>query len=100
MVLQADEFIRRFLMHILPSGFTRIRSAGFLAGCVRKKNLELIHRLLDMEYQESPVKKMNAMELIRHFYDRDLSICETCHKSLDIYPRVSLLFAARFIRAA
>lgn len=100
MVLRADEFIRRFLMHILPSGFTRIRSAGFLAGCVRKKNLELIHRLLDMEYQESPVKKMNAMELIRHFYDRDLSICETCHESLDIYPRVSLLFAARFIRAA
>ncbi len=100
MTLQADEFIRRFLMHILPNGFIRVRSAGFLAGCVRKKNLELIHHLLGRVYRESPVKKMKALELIRYFYDCDLSVCKACHESLDIYPRVSLLFAARFIRAA
>ena len=100
MELDAGEFIRRFLMHILPSGFTRIRSAGFMAGCVRKKNLELIHSLLGNTYEESPVKSMKAAELIRHFYHRDVTICEKCHGALEIYPRMSRISAARMIRAA
>lgn len=84
MDLDADEFIRRFMMHILPSGFTRIWSAGFLAVCVRKKNLELIHSLLGREYQESQVKAMKATELIQHFYHRDVTVCEKCHGALYI----------------
>ena len=35
-----------FLMHILPPGFMKVRMAGFLAGCVRKKNLEQIYTYL------------------------------------------------------
>ena len=100
MELGADEFIRRFLMHILPSGFTRIRSAGFMAGCVRKKNLKLIHSLLGNTYTESPVKAMKATELICHFYHRDVTICEKCHGTLEIYPRMSRISAALMIRAA
>lgn len=97
--LDANEFIRRFLMHILPPGFTRIRSAGFTAGCVRKKNLELIHSLLGSTYAESPVKSMKATELIRHFYHRDVTACEKCHGRLEIYPRMSRISAALMIRA-
>lgn len=100
MMLSSDEFIRRFLMHILPPGFTRIRSAGLLAGCVRKKNLELVHKLLDAPYEESPVKKMGATELVRHFYGKDVTVCEKCHSKLDFYPRMDMLTAVRFIRAA
>ena len=100
MELETDEFIRRFLMHILPAGFTRIRSAGFMACCVRKKNLELIHSLLGNTYEESPVKSMNVTELIRQFYHRDVSICEKCHGTLEIIPRMSRISAVRFIRAA
>ncbi len=100
MILDADEFIRRFLMHILPSGFTRIRSAGFMAGCVRKKNLEQIHSMLGSTYTESPVKAMKAAEFIRHFYHRDVTICEKCHGTLEIYPRMSRISAALMIRAA
>ena len=100
MELDSDEFIRRFLMHILPAGFTRIRSAGFLAGCVRKKNLGLIHSLLGSKYQESPVKSMKAAELILHFFHRDITVCEKCHGPLEICPRMSRISAARFIRAA
>lgn len=98
--LKADEFIRRFLMHILPAGFVRIRSAGFLAGCVRKKNLQLIHDLLGSTYQESPVKSMRSVELISYFHHRDITICDKCHGPLEIYPRMSRISAARFIRAA
>ena len=100
MTLGVDEFIRRFLMHILPSGFTRIRSAGFMAGCVRKKNLELIYSLLNSEYKESPVKSMKATELISHFYHRDVTICEKCHGTLEIFPRMSRISAAQMIRAS
>ena len=44
--LPAIEFIGRFLMHVLPSGFMRIRHSGFLANPLRTKSLELCRQLL------------------------------------------------------
>lgn len=41
MTLAVDEFIRRFLLHVLPRGFHRIRHYGLLAGSTRKANLAL-----------------------------------------------------------
>lgn len=46
MTLDAVEFIRRFLLHVLPDGFVRIRSYGLLANCVKRKNLKLCRKLL------------------------------------------------------
>jgi putative transposase/transposase-like zinc-binding protein len=46
MTLEATEFIRRFLLHILPSGFVRIRQFGFLANRARRKKLALCRALL------------------------------------------------------
>ena len=46
MTLQADEFIRRFLIHVLPPGFQRIRHFGFLANRYRKEKLALCRKLL------------------------------------------------------
>jgi hypothetical protein len=46
MTLDADEFIRRFLIHVLPSGFQRIRYFGFLGNCHRARNLALCRELL------------------------------------------------------
>jgi hypothetical protein len=46
MTLDAEEFIRRFLLHALPSGFQRIRYYGFLTNMHRRRNLELCRRLL------------------------------------------------------
>ena len=46
MTLAADEFIRRFLLHVLPDGFQRIRHYGFLANGHRRTKLVLIRRLL------------------------------------------------------
>ncbi len=48
MTLTAVEFIRRFLTHILPKGFMRIRHYGFLANRYRKQKLEQCRRLLDV----------------------------------------------------
>jgi hypothetical protein len=44
--LAADEFIRRFLLHVLPRGFHRIRHYGLLAGTTRKASLALARELL------------------------------------------------------
>jgi hypothetical protein len=46
MTLNAVEFIRRFLLHVLPGGFVKIRHFGFLANCHRTKALKLCAALL------------------------------------------------------
>ena len=46
MTLKAIEFIRRFLLHVLPAGFVRIRHYGFLANRVCREKLELCRTLL------------------------------------------------------
>ena len=49
MRLPTGEFIRRFLIHVLPPGFHRIRHAGFLANGIRRDRVAMIRRLLDSE---------------------------------------------------
>jgi hypothetical protein len=46
MTLSPDEFIRRFLLHVLPKGFHRIRHYGLLASAGRKANVTLARELL------------------------------------------------------
>ena len=58
MTLTADEFIRRFLLHVLPTGFHRIRHYGLLAGGCRKDSLALARRLLAV----APPPEDNATE--------------------------------------
>jgi hypothetical protein len=48
MTLEPDEFMRRFLLHVLPSGFHRIRHYGLIANNARKENLALARELLQV----------------------------------------------------
>jgi hypothetical protein len=54
MTLDAQEFIRRFLLHVLPAGFHRIRHYGFLANSVRKEKLALCRKLLGQRTPPTP----------------------------------------------
>lgn len=54
MALATDEFIRRFLLHVLPHGFHRIRHYGILAGSARKASLAHARELLDVATQPEP----------------------------------------------
>ncbi len=61
MTLTVDEFIRRFLMHVLPKGFHRIRHYGLLANTTRTKNINRARTLLNAEIpavtqEDSPLK--------------------------------------------
>lgn len=78
MVLSAFEFIRRFLLHVLPPGFTKIRHYGLLASSVKKKNLNLCHKLTNSAYDIDSVEKLTTIELIKKLTGRDISICPIC----------------------
>ena len=54
MTLAVDEFIRRFLIHVLPRGFHRIRHYGLLASSTRKASLALARELLDVAAPPDP----------------------------------------------
>jgi len=87
MPLSADEFIRRFLLHVLPNGFHRIRYYGFLANPHRKQKLELCRQLLGAV--PSPTPPVGSSEPVtpedyRDRYDRltgrSLRECPVCHR--------------------
>jgi hypothetical protein len=52
MTLEVHEFIRRFLIHVLPKGFHRIRHYGLLASHVRAGHLTKIRTSLDLDAAE------------------------------------------------
>ena len=60
MTLDADEFIRRFLIHVLPSGFHRIRHYGLIANANRKDNLVRARKLLRVNEAECPAHEETA----------------------------------------
>ena len=64
MTLDAGEFMRRFLLHVLPAGFHRIRHYGLLANGARKTNLALARELLHVLPAQGPAvgSETNAAE--------------------------------------
>jgi hypothetical protein len=57
MTLPADEFMRRFLLHVLPDVFQRIRYYGFLGNRYRREKLAPCRRLLGMPAQARPMSR-------------------------------------------
>ena len=99
MKLDAHEFIRRYLMHILPHGFMRARYFGVLANAVKAKNISLIRTLLsengqheanqmDPILEEEPVSCIEVIEkvsgsesaadLLKRMLGIDINRCKQC----------------------
>lgn len=55
--VSGEEFVRRFLLHILPPRFVRVRHRGFLASCVRKKRIAHIRELLGVPEEPLPTEE-------------------------------------------
>jgi hypothetical protein len=95
MTLEAVEFIRRFLLHVLPAGFVRIRQFGFLANRARREKLALCRRLLGVAPAPTDTAVMverddNAAEPRR----KPCPICKTGHMipiPIGIVPAALLL---------
>jgi putative transposase/transposase-like zinc-binding protein len=78
--LDAQEFIRRFLLHVLPDGFMRIRHFGFLANRSKKQALARCRTLLDCESAELPLTTLSAKDLLLKLTGVDLLRCPCCHQ--------------------
>jgi len=82
MILPAEEFIRRFLLHVLPRGFMRIRHFGFLANRSKAHALARCRDLLGVEAPK-PSEPKSAAEWILLITGTDVSRCPRCgHRPL------------------
>jgi hypothetical protein len=62
MTLATDEFIRRFLIHVLPRGFHRIRHYGLFASGSRAENIARVRELLNAPVPQNPATDADALE--------------------------------------
>ena len=78
MTLEVHDFIRRFLLHVLPVGFMRIRHFGFLANRAKKRSLAQCRKLLDLDPLLPPRSNLSAKGLLLKLTGVDLSRCPSC----------------------
>jgi hypothetical protein len=96
MSLDADEFIRRFLIHVLPDGFQRIRYYGFLSNAHRAGKLALCRELLAMQPVAPAASSLPADYRDQHetLTGVSLRICPHCRRGsmlvVEVIPRPSL----------
>lgn len=80
MTITAVEFIRRFLLHVLPNGFVKIRYFGFLAHCNKKRYIPLIRNLIDSSAQPMEKLKETIAEMMLRLTGVDITCCPQCGK--------------------
>jgi len=77
--LEATTFLRRFLLHVLPHGFVRIRYFGLLAHARRRAALEQCRRLLGVTVPASPAPdEQAARERLQALVGVDRTVCKLC----------------------
>jgi hypothetical protein len=79
MTLDGGEFIRRFLIHVLPDGFHRIRYYGFLGNCHRTRKLARCRELLRMAPAAPAEPPGDYRERFEALTGRSLRQCPHCH---------------------
>jgi Putative transposase/Transposase zinc-binding domain len=97
MTVSADEFIRRFLLHVLPVAFQRIRYYGFLGNRYRKQKLARCRQMLGMNSAEESTEPSKSQKDYRDRYQEltgvSLRLCPVCHRGrmirVEPFARVS-----------
>ena len=87
MRLATPEFIRRFLTHVLPDGFHRIRHYGLLASPLRKANISKIRALLCVQRPEQPVTPRPKAEIIPLTLREPCPCCGGPMRIIEIFRR-------------
>ena len=95
MTLAAAEFIRRYLLHVLPAGFQRIRQYGLLANRTRAVKLAVCRRLLGVaegvvESKARPTDKQAEYEVVS---GESLARCPVCRTGR--WQRIEVIAAMR-----
>jgi hypothetical protein len=84
MTLNVDEFLRRFLLHLLPPGFVRIRNFGFLANRNRATLLPLSLRLLGGSEQNTTTPESPSPDQTHSLWK-----CPVCGGTMHVVERLS-----------
>ena len=96
LTLTTDEFIRRFLLHVLPSGFHRIRHYGLLANTGRRENLAHVRDLLQVVPTKRESIEVNTDTEASDKAIQPTFVCPDCGAAMII---VEILARKQFIRA-
>ena len=78
LTLSGIEFIRRFLMHVPPKRFVRIRHYGLLCSRTKKKKLTVYRNLLGCQKYLSKLREMEMPEILEHLYGIKICVCKVC----------------------
>ncbi len=88
MELTAMEFIRRFLLHVLPFRFMKIRYYGFLANICKKKSVLLIRRLIGKVLEFRDFRGEETREKLLRLIGVDILLCPQCQKGQMLYQGI------------
>jgi hypothetical protein len=80
MTVKAEEFIRRYLLHILPRGFMKIRYFGFLAHTNKKASIPLLRQLINPDAELTEKLKETVQEMMLRLAGIDIYSCPECGK--------------------
>jgi hypothetical protein len=94
MTFKTGEFIRRFLLHVLPDGFHRIRNYGLLANGHRAEKLALCRKLL--EVPSPPTDRSSADDQDPVVPDGERPLCPCCGGRMQIIKSFKRALARRF----
>lgn len=78
LVLSGVEFIRRFLMHVLPKGFVKLRHFGILGNRNKKTKLVLCRKLTKSKIYKPIYTNLSTSEIIKLITGKDVSTCPAC----------------------
>lgn len=77
MTVSAEEFIRRFMLHVLPSGFRKIRHYGILASRDKSVRIALCKKLTNTKPSEA-VQLITALDRLKKILGPDFNLCPIC----------------------
>jgi hypothetical protein len=86
--LTGVEFIRRFLMHVLPKGFVKIRNCGFLANCIKMRSLKIIRIQSRNLNNKANLVDLKTDALLLLLFGVDIHVCPKCN-SKNYYSSIS-----------
>ena len=78
--MQGIEFIRRFLMHVLPKGFVKIRYYGILANRNKNTKLALCRKLTGSSIYKPKFKGLKAVDILYLLTGKNVMLCPMCKK--------------------
>ena len=76
--LNHTEFIRRYLMHVLPAGFQKVRYYGFLNNRMKSRNLKVICKIQGGMRFKQRFTGMSMAELLKAVWNFDICVCPEC----------------------